>query len=688
MSRRKKHHPYTGTVTRQQRYAKQQERELREAKQGIVEASTEEIASEIEQDYADSNEDDSFMADKMTDAPSPAFLPIPEKIKPRRSYVVDTNLLLSCPDVIYDEDDDDWRKPKKFRPKIDNTHIIIPYVVFEELNHIKDEISYRGMVARKVLRRLEKFFPNTGRNLEAIMNLSEPVPTGYKEQVISLLPLHRNFSKILPWVPDRDDNDGWIAVTALAATMASEDLPVDGTTSESFDIMKRNNVRGSVSLLTNDRQLRSKADNFAVYSESYSFEKSPVFTGCRELVVPSEMFRKFYHEDKLTREDFEAFLPNEPALVANEYIIMELEDESDYPRGYFSDGIEFKNIARYHKKNDTLYPLRFIKHEGKTPANAGIAAYYDAMNDDKIKVVNVTGKAGTGKTYQAIVHALREVRAGRFVQVVLIPSKSAKNPLGALPGGKEQKVEPLVAMAKSAIRSYLASTPEFRRKRELLLKHGDTDDEDMEVVEDGENRKNSHSKRSNRDSHRTYGNFTGNFDDLDGTYVYDVISPEDFGDDGHSKKKKNKEYYPGKAEKGKNGAGNESKMTYREMLEKETNYIYSRYFVCIPYEEAQGDSFEDSIIIVDEAQRLKIDDADTILSRPAKNSKLFVMGDISQIHDSSPEKMLNNALCYSRYLFGDWEGCANIHLIDNMRSDIADIMTRNRDKVRHMMGIT
>ena len=405
------------------------------------------------------------------------------------------------------------------------------------------------------------------------------------------------------------------------------------------------------------------------------------------------MFNKFYPNSTLTREDFEYYFPNEPALAANEYIVMHIDDEGELPRSYFTDMRKYKNIARYDKGNDGLWPLHFVEHEKQIPANAGIATYYDAMNDDKIQVINVTGKAGTGKTYQAIVHAIKEVKAGRYTQIILIPSKSAKNPLGALPGNKEQKMEPLEKTAKGAIRSFLASTEEFKEKRKLLYKFGDTDDntstsrtEENNGREKG-NRENGNNNRNNRGSRRTYGSFTGSFDDLDDNYGYDDVSPEDYGDDGHSKKKKKKDktFYPGKQEKNANDGGFK-KMTYREALEKQVEYIYSRYFVCIPYEEAQGDSYEDSIII-DEAQRIKIDDADTLLSRPAKHSKLFIMGDVSQIHDSSPEKVLNNALCYSRYLFGDWEGCANIHLVENMRSDIAEVMTRNRDKIRHLLGI-
>jgi predicted ribonuclease YlaK len=673
----KKHRPYTGPVTRQQIQAKQQERELREAQQGILETSDAEINFEVSEDDLSGGESEMAYT-------SDPVLPQAEKEEKRRNYVFDTNLILSCVDVIYDAKDEDWRKPLGFKPNLDNAHIIIPYTVFEELNHIKKEKTLRGMIARIAVDRLKKFFPNSGRSIGEIMYLEDPIPTGWKNQTISLLPIHRNFSKILPFVPDKDDNDGWIAVTALVATLLNEGKPVDGN---QVDILGHRNDKKDVVLLTNDNNLLSKADLFGVRVKSYSFEKRPPFTGCRELVVPAEMFAQFYHEEKLSHEEFEEFMPNETPLIANEYIVMRPENDA-YPRGYFTSGnaSHMQNIARYHKENDMLYPLRFLKREGRDAPNAGIATYFDALNDDNIQVVNVTGDAGTGKTYQAIMYAIRTLKDGKYARAVLIPSRSAKNPLGALPGGQNQKMEPLVAAVKDAIRSYLASTPEFIAKREELRRHGDNDnatDETEDVRGDVYDKKGKkHSDHSQRNSRRTLGAFTGSYDDLDfGTNDY---APEDFGDGGHSRKKKDKTYYPGKNDK--KGNDGEGKMTYTELLDKRTNYLFYRYFISMPYEDAQGHSFEDSIIILDEAQRIMIDDADTLLSRPAKNSKLIVCGDISQIHESSAEKQFNNGLNYSQMLFMDWEGCANIHLTKNLRGDIAHIMMKNRRKVRRMMG--
>ncbi|MBQ3436629.1 PhoH family protein [Candidatus Saccharibacteria bacterium] len=667
---------YYGNHSRYEQEDRQYKRELLEAQKGVFD-DIDELYDEGQDDFLKEFEQKESLEKEVSNV-TPEEPPAP----PKKWYVVDTNLILSCVDIIYDDEDEDWRPPLKFKPNLEHAHIIIPYVVFEELNHIKEEKSLRGMIARIAFDRLGKIFPNSGRTLKEIGSLAAPISTGWKDQTISLMPLPRDFAKSLPWTPTRDDNDGWIAVTALVATMIRAGIDVGETTIHPETILKRTNLGRDVILLTNDKPLLSKADLFGVRVKSYSFEKRPIFSGCRRLTVPAEMFAKYFHEERLTREEFEAYMPNEMPLVANEYIIMEPENDA-YPRSYFTVGIPFVNVARYHKENQMLYPLRFMKHEGRHPVNAEIACYYDALNDDKIQIVNVTGAAGTGKTYQAITHAIKSVKAGQFRRIIIIPSMSSKNQLGALPGDEAHKMEPMVAFCKDAIESYLASTPEFQKKREQLRRYGDVehideDDEDT-VREKPCKRKNG----ENRQTRRTRGDYTGSFEDFD--YGDNDYIVDDY-DEYHHKKKESKAYYPSKSEKKKAQENGESKSTYDQLLEKQVNYIYERYFKSFPYEQVQGRSFEDAIIILDEFQRVLIDDADTLITRPAKNSKLIICGDINQIHESSPEKQFKNGLNYARMLFFDWEGCANIHLTENMRGDITHVMTKNRRKVRRRMG--
>ena len=558
-------------------------------------------------------------------------------------YVIDTNLILSCVDVIYDPDDEGWRPPLDLRPSLDNAHIIIPGIVFEELNHIKDSHTVNCGIARKAFQRLVKFFPNSERSLQEIMELSEPIATGWKQQKISILPLHRNFANSLPWVPDANDNDGWIAVAALAATMIRDGLPVDGTVSID-DVLERSNSRKDVILLTNDNPLRSKADYYGVRSKPYSFKERPPFTGLRDLVVPAELFERFWQEGGISQRDFEKYMPHEQPFVANEYVVMTPENDV-YPKGYFAAASSYDNVARYHKGKAMLFPLRFAKLEQAMPPNAGIATYYDAMNDDSISVVVVTGKAGTGKTYQIVRHAIRALSEGKYTRIVLIVNP--ENGVGYLPGSQERKLEPIVAFCKDAIRSYLARTPEFAKKREALRKYGDASSKPARAKPSRKAKKYKKAVDESMDEQSE--------DKYDGT-------------------------------SGVTRSHRIDSRTYAELLDNQVDYYYSRYFTAVPYKQAQGRTFEDAIIVVDEAQRIFIDEMETFITRLGRNSLLVVCGDVNQIKYNSAEKRVKNGLIFTRKMYYDWEGCANVHLTDNMRHEAAEIANRNYEKVIEEIG--
>jgi phosphate starvation-inducible PhoH-like protein len=68
---------------------------------------------------------------------------------------------------------------------------------------------------------------------------------------------------------------------------------------------------------------------------------------------------------------------------------------------------------------------------------------YMALLDGASDIVLADGPAGTGKTYLAVLWAIREYDAGRFDKIVITrPNVDAGDPLGFLPGTKEKKMEP------------------------------------------------------------------------------------------------------------------------------------------------------------------------------------------------------------------------------------------------------
>lgn len=139
------------------------------------------------------------------------------KIDKTQIFVLDTNVLLSCPDVIYDATDPNWRKPLNFDPNLDDAHLVIPSVVHDELEGIKKGHDWRARTASLVLKRLAKLMPYYNGSLEDSLNLSSPVKTGLGSQMLSILSVHKNFPNVLPI--RITDNDGWVAATALVVNL-------------------------------------------------------------------------------------------------------------------------------------------------------------------------------------------------------------------------------------------------------------------------------------------------------------------------------------------------------------------------------------------------------------------------------------------------------------------------------------
>ena len=84
----------------------------------------------------------------------------------------------------------------------------------------------------------------------------------------------------------------------------------------------------------------------------------------------------------------------------------------------------------------------------KTPSlkamTPGQRPYIRALQDAEMDVVIATGPAGTGKTYPAVVHAIKALQAGDIKKVIITRPMVASGgeELGVLPGGIIEKVAP------------------------------------------------------------------------------------------------------------------------------------------------------------------------------------------------------------------------------------------------------
>jgi phosphate starvation-inducible PhoH-like protein len=71
---------------------------------------------------------------------------------------------------------------------------------------------------------------------------------------------------------------------------------------------------------------------------------------------------------------------------------------------------------------------------------------YCRLLDSSADIVFATGPAGTGKTYIAVLHAIRAFLAGQVDKIIITrPNVEAGDPIGFLPGDKNKKMEPWTA---------------------------------------------------------------------------------------------------------------------------------------------------------------------------------------------------------------------------------------------------
>lgn len=99
-------------------------------------------------------------------------------------------------------------------------------------------------------------------------------------------------------------------------------------------------------------------------------------------------------------------------------------------------------LVRYNPFTSKICRVEKGSNYGIQPRNAEQSFAFEVLNDPDIKLVGLTGKAGTGKTLLALASALKQ--AGTYKQILLARPivALANKDLGFLPGDEKQKVAP------------------------------------------------------------------------------------------------------------------------------------------------------------------------------------------------------------------------------------------------------
>ena len=529
--------------------------------------------------------------------------------KDRPIYVIDTNILVDYVDVIPGEG---GKQPHEPTIDLSEAHIVIPTVVVRELSKFKGEKSDRGKAARTILRRLRDLFENDIHTMDEVYNLKAPIKIFRKKQCISVMPLHKDFWKCLPFHPSDTDMDGQIILTALAVGMTQKKMRTDGSELPGTVSIKSYD---DVVLLTNDNGLAIRARERSLPTSRYGYKYPAPYTGRREVEVPADLFSEFYNDPDgsgISRAKFEELMPDEPPLVANEFIVMGVEDPAGLPIGFdpFNNPF-FEHVGRYDPERKAIVKLKHVDDNLlPRPKNVGQAIYKEALLDQNIAAVICAGPAGSGKTFMATIFGYNACKAGWFIGVTAVPCENRSN-IGALPGDLDEKMDPDVQPLKNALKNYLLrEDPDLKK---ALDNHRNFGPEKAPI------RKRKGKKGAN-------GNGADN--DMD-----NGVNDSDFGN-GNG-----------------NGNGNGKRSLKLRIMDK-VNSIWENWFSVVPIESARGRDFAYELAIYDEFQDQNAAQADTLIKRLGMDGKIILTGDIEQIHAPYLDRD-NNGLNYASRLLLD-----------------------------------
>jgi len=310
----------------------------------------------------------------------------------RKNYILDANVLLHDPHSILHF--------------ADNT-VIIPVGVIGEIDRFKREPTDRGFNARAVVRLLD--------SLRGQHSLAEGMPLKGGGRLRVYCEPDR--------VPGGRDGPVDVEILRVAHTFrqAEPDTPVV--------------------IVTKDMNLRIRADAAALRAEDYESDHvklSELYSGQIELTVSPEQLAEFRQKGELTLPD-RGFSPNE-------YVLLRTADLVPAGAGEGPAGVRGSVLARVDIDGRRLLALRQTENDvfGIRPRNKEQYFAIDALLDEKIKLVTLMGKAGTGKTLLALAAALQlAVRRNRYRGVLVArPIVPLGRDLGYLPGDVARKLEP------------------------------------------------------------------------------------------------------------------------------------------------------------------------------------------------------------------------------------------------------
>ena len=313
-----------------------------------------------------------------------------------RIYVIDTSVCLTDSTCIYHYDD---------------SQIIIPMKVLEEIDNHKKRQDSVGQNARNIIREFD--------SLREKGSLQEGVSLGEGRGILKVSRVNLD---AVPLDFNKNDPDHVIITVALEH--------------------RDNHKDKEFTLVSRDINMRVIADSLGLNSEDYVENKiikirSELYTGYKKILVSDEEIDYLYKENYIPvaqeEVDENEFCINDSVMLVSEY------NEKKTALCRYRKGI-YEKIPDYNKRGVW----------GVKPRNKEQVFALDLLMDATIPLVTLVGKAGSGKTLLAIAAGISQTISDPFSGeeplynkiVVSRPVQPLGKDIGYLPGTMEEKMHP------------------------------------------------------------------------------------------------------------------------------------------------------------------------------------------------------------------------------------------------------
>ena len=309
--------------------------------------------------------------------------------KKPKIFILDTNVILHDSSCIHQFEEND---------------VVIPLTVIEELDQFKRGSQVINLNAREFTRTLDSL---TG---EDIFNGGVSIGEGKGQLRIAI---SRGISQEIKEIFKEDTPDHRILGVA-------------------FNWHKKFKDENMIVLVTKGVNLRMKAKALGIPAQDYTTDR---ISSIEELYSGKQVLEDF--DDEVIVELYQP-----PFEVPAKPLLDRINGDALPNKFFILRNLNRSVLANLDQEKEHLRKIDKNVIYGITPRNAEQTFAVDALSNDNIRLVSMTGKAGTGKTLLALASALHVRKHYRQIYIARPIVPLSNKDIGYLPGDVESKLAP------------------------------------------------------------------------------------------------------------------------------------------------------------------------------------------------------------------------------------------------------